>query len=53
MPEEKTVNSRTVVTTTALTITVFTEYVEGDYWILRSGFWDDLGIWIDTVVWID
>ena len=22
-------------------------------WILKTGFWDDLGIWVDTDVWID
>ena len=22
-------------------------------WILRNGYWDDLGVWIDTKLWID
>ena len=53
MPEDKYINTDTLIELTATTISLFTKYVEGDYWILRDGFWDDEGIWIDTAVWID
>ena len=53
MPEEKLINTKTTVDLTVSTISIFTEYVEGDYWLLRSRFWDDEGIWVDTAVWID
>lgn len=51
MPEDKYINSKTTVETTSTTISIFTEYVEGDYWILRSGFWDNEGIWLNSAVW--
>jgi hypothetical protein len=27
--------------------------VYDEYWILRTGFWDDNGVWMDDDVWID
>lgn len=30
-----------------------TNIADLDFWILRTGYWDDSGVWIDTDFWID
>jgi hypothetical protein len=53
MSDDKYINVRTTVSTTATDIDVLVEYVPADYWILTTGYWDNEGIWINDALWIN